>query len=165
MLARMLTTRRSTGPTRSVCTRSSKVMSPSTPVSHATSPGTPWKETLHDHREFVSIPTGTPADIGCAPHAGCSFVGSAHLASSRHEQSSHGNGPDHGHEHRTVPGDLGGDDDRDDVPHGSPHDPHVYEGVRWQEATVSGLCPDLGLRQCVFAYLDAVRSGGLSARP
>src|SRR2546423_15047986 len=120
-------------------------MSPSTPVSHATSPGAPWKETLHDHREFVSIPTGTPADIGCAPHAGCRFVGSAHLASSRHEQSSHGNGPDDGHEHRTVPGNLGGDDVRHDVPHGGPVGPHVSKGVPWQAPPMTGLLPAGGL--------------------
>ena len=70
-----------------------------------------------------------------------------------------------GNERGTVHGDLGSDDDRDDVPYGSSDDPHVYDGVRWQEAKVSGLCPDLGPRQCVSAHLDAVRGGGLSTRP
>src|SRR6266487_397051 len=121
------------------------------------------KETLHDYRSLLSIPAGTQANSGCAPHPGCCFVGSAHLAISRHEQSSHGNGPDDGNEHRTFHCDLGGNDDRDDVPHGSPDDPHVYNGVRWQEAKLSGLCPDLGLRQCVCPHLDAVRPRGLSS--
>src|SRR5207244_9843040 len=84
-------------------------------------------------------------------------VGADHLAISRYEQSRHGNGLYDGNEHRTFHCDLGGDDDRDDVPHGSPDDPHVYDGVRWQEAKVSGLRPDLGLRQCLSPHLDAVR--------
>src|SRR5260370_38666167 len=43
MLVRMLTTRRSTGPTRSVCALSTRVISPSTQVSKAISPGSTWK--------------------------------------------------------------------------------------------------------------------------
>src|SRR5579859_1256543 len=43
MLARMLTTRRSTGPTRSVCALSTKMISPSTQVSRAISPGSIWQ--------------------------------------------------------------------------------------------------------------------------
>ena len=69
-----------------------------------------------------------------------------------------------GNERGTVHGDLGSDDDRDDVPYGSSDDPHVYDGVRWQEAKVSGLCPDLGLRQCLSARLVVVRGGGIPSR-
>ena len=92
-------------------------------------------------------------------------MGTAYLAISHDEQSSHGNGPDDGNERSTIHRDLGGDDDRNDVSHSSPNDPHVYSSIRRQKAKVSSLCPNLGLRQCLSVHLDAVRSSGLSSRP
>lgn len=60
---------------------------------------------------------------------------------------------------------LGRDDDRHDVPYGGPDDPHVYDGVRGQEAARTDFCPDLGLCRRLSLRLDTVWRAGLSSGP
>src|SRR5260370_40047045 len=88
--------------------------------------GADARTTGREHHEFATRtyphPDGAPDPDRCV-------MGASDLAVQNREYDGHG--PDYGYGSRVVPGDLGRDDDCDDVSCGSPDDPGFRTGPAW----------------------------------
>src|SRR5260370_25255255 len=97
----------------------------------------------HTEREHYEFATRTYLYPGAAADPGRRVVGDSGLAVQDSKRDGHGS--DHGHGSRGVPGNLGRDDDRDDVSHGCPDDPGLRAGPAGPDNLRARLWTHVGL--------------------
>ncbi len=80
----------------------------------------------HTEREHYEFATRTYPYPDAAADPGCRVVGDSDLAVQDSKRDGHGS--NHGNGSHGIPGNLGCDDDRDDVSHGCPDDSGLRAG-------------------------------------